>query len=119
MKVAVDAREVSKNKRMAAMKINSLPDTITVRTTNSLPDTITVRTTDTAEVTLLVAAVVVVTLAAEAAVAFVEDVAGGLLEEAAEATFEAVEEEDAIEYECIPLVNLCNLDQAAFKYLLA
>jgi hypothetical protein len=74
--------------------------------TNSLPDTITVRTTDTVEVTLLVAAAVVATLAAEGAAAFVEGVAGGLLEEAAEAAFEAVEEEDAIEYEGIPLVNL-------------
>jgi hypothetical protein len=95
MKAAVDAREVSMNSRMAAMK------------TNSLPDTITVRTTDTLEVTLAVAAVVVVTLAAEDVAAFVEDVAGGLLEEAAEAAFEVVEEEeDAIESEGIPLVNL-------------
>ena len=86
MKAAVDAREVSMISQMAAMKSNSLPDTITVRTTNTV------------EVTLLVAAVDVVTLAAEAVAAFiVEDVAGGLLEEAAEATFEAVEEEDAIE----------------------
>ena len=91
MKAAVDVREASMISPMAAMKSNSLPDTITVRTTNTV------------EVTLLVDAVDVVTLAAEAVAAFiVEDVVGGLLEEVAEATFEAVEEEDAIER----LVNL-------------
>lgn len=91
MKAAVDVREASMISPMAAMKSNILPDTITVRTTNTV------------EVTLLVDAVDVVTLAAEAVAAFiVEDVVGGLLEEVAEATFEAVEEEDAIER----LVNL-------------